>query len=33
MNPAMKKVFAEDKDIQKVADEDLIVLNLVVSCK
>ncbi|CAB1320727.1 unnamed protein product [Coregonus sp. 'balchen'] len=26
---SMKKVFAEDKDIQKVADEDFIILNLV----
>lgn len=31
--PAMKKAFAEDKDIQKVLDEDFIILNLVVSFK
>lgn len=28
--PAVKKVFSEDNEIQKVLDEDFIVLNLVV---
>ncbi len=28
---ALKKVFAEDKDIQKLADDDFVILNLVVS--
>lgn len=28
---ALKKAFAEDKEIQKLADEDFVILNLVVS--
>ncbi len=28
---ALKKAFAEDKDIQKLADDDFVLLNLVVS--
>ncbi len=28
---ALKKAFAEDKDIQKLADDDFVILNLVVS--
>lgn len=31
--PALKKFFAEDQQIQKIADEDFILLNLVVSLK
>lgn len=31
--PGLKKAFAEDKEIQKLADDDFILLNLVVSLK